>query len=261
MPRISHRFTGKERDEETGLDYFLARYFSGAQGRSTTPDPTFMTTQRIGDPQQWNLYAYTRNNPLKFVDPDGMDLVLAASLSQKDRTYVVQNLARLYSTPAGRAYLERADRTKFTVEVGTGRLGRKDLTPAAPGAIVFGGKTHVTGGITQYGAIQAEGHKLLVAQSPDSPTAPPIQVTIDKSQAAEMGKDPAVVFAHELGGHTADVLNAAESNPAQFIEAVNPKDETSSEAAERAIGKPPDKLSAEAVKAVEELLKKKEKQP
>ncbi|MEO8660108.1 MAG: RHS repeat-associated core domain-containing protein, partial [Bryobacteraceae bacterium] len=32
-------FTGKERDAETGLDYFGARYFSGAQGRFTTPDP------------------------------------------------------------------------------------------------------------------------------------------------------------------------------------------------------------------------------
>jgi RHS repeat-associated protein len=70
-------FTGKERDAETGLDYFGARYFSGAQGRFTSPDPTFMTRDRIGEPQQWNLYAYTRNNPLKYVDPDGRELKLA----------------------------------------------------------------------------------------------------------------------------------------------------------------------------------------
>ncbi|MBI4905289.1 MAG: RHS repeat-associated core domain-containing protein [Acidobacteria bacterium] len=71
------RETGKERDSETGLDYFGARYFSGAQGRFRSPDPTFMTRQRISDPQQWNLYAYTRNNPLKYVDPDGRELKFA----------------------------------------------------------------------------------------------------------------------------------------------------------------------------------------
>lgn len=70
-------FTGVERDAETGLDFFGARYFSGAQGRFTSPDPTFMTRQRISDPQQWNLYAYTHNNPLKYVDPDGRELKLA----------------------------------------------------------------------------------------------------------------------------------------------------------------------------------------
>lgn len=36
---MSQKFTGKERDQETGLDYFGARYVSGAQGRCTSPDP------------------------------------------------------------------------------------------------------------------------------------------------------------------------------------------------------------------------------
>ncbi len=51
------KFAGKERDAETALDSFGARYFSGAQGRFTSPDPTFMTKKRVNDPQQWNLYA------------------------------------------------------------------------------------------------------------------------------------------------------------------------------------------------------------
>ena len=66
----SAEFTGKERDGETGLDYFGARYFSGVQGRFTSPDQPF-ADQRPEDPQSWNLYTYTRNNPLRFVDEDG----------------------------------------------------------------------------------------------------------------------------------------------------------------------------------------------
>jgi RHS repeat-associated protein len=56
---------------ETGLDYFGARYFSGAQGRFTTPDPIHIMPQKLLDPQQWNMYAYVRNNPLRLIDPTG----------------------------------------------------------------------------------------------------------------------------------------------------------------------------------------------
>jgi len=63
-------FTSKERDAETGLDYFGARYLSSAQGRFTSPDPIHITKERVLDPQQWNMYAYVRNNPLSNVDTD-----------------------------------------------------------------------------------------------------------------------------------------------------------------------------------------------
>ncbi|MCZ2077241.1 MAG: RHS repeat-associated core domain-containing protein [Bryobacterales bacterium] len=66
---VTH-FTGKERDAETGLDYFGARYFSGAQGRFTSPDQPFYD-QWAHYPQTWNLYTYGRNNPLRYSDPTG----------------------------------------------------------------------------------------------------------------------------------------------------------------------------------------------
>ncbi len=72
LSAIPTLFTGKERDAETGLDYFEARYFSGAQGRFTSPDP-LLASGRAQDPQSWNRYAYGRNNPLRFVDPTGLD--------------------------------------------------------------------------------------------------------------------------------------------------------------------------------------------
>jgi len=49
--RVRPRCTGKERDAETGLDYFVARYYSGAQGRFTSPD-TPLVDQQPSDPQR-----------------------------------------------------------------------------------------------------------------------------------------------------------------------------------------------------------------
>jgi RHS repeat-associated protein len=83
------QFTGKERDNETGLDYFLARYFSSVQGRFTSPDEfkggphelwvlgsrdpeqQALVYADITNPQSLNKYQYCFNNPLKYVDPDG----------------------------------------------------------------------------------------------------------------------------------------------------------------------------------------------
>ena len=68
---VNQKFTGKERDSETGLDYFGARYMSSAQGRFTSPDPGGFGSA-LADPQSWNAYAYGRNNPLKYTDPTGL---------------------------------------------------------------------------------------------------------------------------------------------------------------------------------------------
>ncbi|MEW5980562.1 MAG: RHS repeat-associated core domain-containing protein, partial [Acidobacteriota bacterium] len=67
---LRQKFTGKERDSESNLDYFGARYFSGAQGRFTSTDLPF-ADQHPEDPQTWNLYSYVTNNPLKHIDPTG----------------------------------------------------------------------------------------------------------------------------------------------------------------------------------------------
>ena len=69
---VTEKFSGKERDPETGLDYFGARYLSSAQGRFMSADPK-MFPHDMTDPQSWNKYGYTRNNPLRYVDPDGED--------------------------------------------------------------------------------------------------------------------------------------------------------------------------------------------
>jgi RHS repeat-associated protein len=67
---IRSRSSGKERDAETGLDNFGARYLSATQGRFLSPDPT-PGGINPSDPQSWNLYSYVRNRPTRFIDTNG----------------------------------------------------------------------------------------------------------------------------------------------------------------------------------------------
>jgi RHS repeat-associated protein len=66
-----HHFTGKERDTESGNDYFGARYYGSSMGRFLSPDDVIITPERLTNPQQLNLYAYVANNPLRYIDPTG----------------------------------------------------------------------------------------------------------------------------------------------------------------------------------------------
>ena len=74
--RIGSRTTGKERDTESGNDYFGARYYASSMGRWLSPDPLYLELHRLTDPQQLNLYSYVRNNPLSLTDPDGHDIAV-----------------------------------------------------------------------------------------------------------------------------------------------------------------------------------------
>src|SRR5260370_11847431 len=67
------KFTLYERDMETGLDFAQARYYSNTQGRFTSVDPLQASVHPI-NPQSWNRYSYVLNNPLRLVDPSGMDV-------------------------------------------------------------------------------------------------------------------------------------------------------------------------------------------
>jgi RHS repeat-associated protein len=70
-----YKFTGKERDSESGLDEFGARYYASSLGRFMIPDwaekPTSVPYASFGNPQSLNLYSYVNNNPTTTRDPDG----------------------------------------------------------------------------------------------------------------------------------------------------------------------------------------------
>jgi RHS repeat-associated protein len=70
-----HHFTGKERDAESGNDYFGARYYASTMGRFMSPDWSAKAEPvpyaKTDNPQSLNLYAYVLNNPLRNIDADG----------------------------------------------------------------------------------------------------------------------------------------------------------------------------------------------
>jgi len=68
---LQYRITGKERDTESGLDYFGARYYASTMGRWMSPDPSNLGVD-IYLPQTWNRYNYAVNNPLTVADRNGM---------------------------------------------------------------------------------------------------------------------------------------------------------------------------------------------
>ena len=74
-PLCAYKFTGKERDIESGLDEFGARYYGSSLGRFMTPDwaakPVTVPYANFGNPQSLNLYSYVENNPTTTGDPDG----------------------------------------------------------------------------------------------------------------------------------------------------------------------------------------------
>ncbi len=82
VDKVRQKFASYERDVETGLDYAKARYYSSTMGRYAGVDPIVVTPERFFDPQQLNLYAYARNNPLKFIDPTGEALTISGNVDE-----------------------------------------------------------------------------------------------------------------------------------------------------------------------------------
>src|SRR5262249_21910491 len=89
----NYKFTGKERDTESGLDNFGARYDSSSFGRFMTADSTGYV--KPINPQSWNLYAYARNNPLLYVDPTGNTVSLANCQDKQQCVQVLTNAGQL----------------------------------------------------------------------------------------------------------------------------------------------------------------------
>jgi RHS repeat-associated protein len=177
------RFTGQDRDGETGLDYFGARYFHSSHGRFTSPDP-LLSSGRVAMPQSWNRYAYALNNPLRYVDPSGLYEYAAGTTDEQKRKFEaalqqaktkLADIAAFYGTDSEE--YEDADRALKAYD-------------AAGVVVKFGTLDKGTQGTTQ-GTLSATGTNSVV-------------VTIDLKQA-DTGTELLTTIAHE-GSHAKDNL-------------------------------------------------------
>jgi RHS repeat-associated protein len=83
-------YTGKPYDSADGLYYYGARFYDSNTGRFVTQDTN---TGLISDPISLNLYIYSRDNPMKYIDPDGHIAYVATSDARKQPTPYQQALA------------------------------------------------------------------------------------------------------------------------------------------------------------------------
>lgn len=85
---VRQKFTGYQKDKETGLDFAEARMYQNRFGRFTAVDP-LLASGKNANPQTFNRYAYVGNNPLLRVDPNGEDWYLAKEVhvTQNGRSY------------------------------------------------------------------------------------------------------------------------------------------------------------------------------
>jgi RHS repeat-associated protein len=104
-----YKFTGKERDSESGLDNFGARYDSSTTGRFMSPDPLYVEEQKMLDPQQLNLYSYVRNNPLNLTDSTGM--LIDVSCQQVNAQQCSQTVTDFNNRDGAQFSVTRDDKT------------------------------------------------------------------------------------------------------------------------------------------------------
>jgi RHS repeat-associated protein len=144
----NYKFTGKERDGESGLDYFGARHHASALGRFMSAD-SVLADQHPGSPQSWNLYPYGANNPLRNKDLNGRGVIDVQALVQGVSNWFTSGVAR---------------------DGGVGKFAQNNAIGAAKGAGTFGVNTLKTAGAAILASQNnvAGGASLLTSSNPSA---------------------------------------------------------------------------------------------
>jgi RHS repeat-associated protein len=175
-----YKFTGKERDSETGLDYFGARYYSNGMGRWTSIDPVLVTPARMFDPQRFNLYNYGRDNPLKYVDPDGRDINLVNDTAEGRKAALATITKNMTEKEAGNIDARQNKDGKWEVYVkDTKAISSKDASVGYKGVTsligdhsivanvgLIGGSSNFTATYSDLGKVSSWSGGAMVLQPP-----------------------------------------------------------------------------------------------
>jgi RHS repeat-associated protein len=187
----NYKFTGKERDSESGLDNFKARYDSSNLGRFMSPDP-LLSSGRPGNPQTWNRYAYALNNPLSSTDPTG----LYTCSGTKDQCRDFKNA--LGALKASRDSYDKKSNEYKVLNAALSAYGKANVDNGVH--VGFGPTKNGGPADTKVGlSADTKGNKITTA---DNPAGQDINVTIDPSKNGNT-TDEAINAAHE-GTHVAE---------------------------------------------------------
>jgi len=121
------KFSGKEREYKSEMDYFGARYYDHLKYRFLSVDPIINKDEALANPQLWNLYSYCRNNPITYSDPNGAyekdvhyyltkHLALQAGFSKSDAEIIAAANQRIDDNPKTSANPSSALRKGFDAQ-------------------------------------------------------------------------------------------------------------------------------------------------
>jgi RHS repeat-associated protein len=197
-----YKFTGKERDSETGHDYFGARYYGSNMGRFLSPDEFTggpmdlygpnpsdagpLPYANIVNPQSLNKYSYTYNNPIRYVDPDGHETqsTLDDQAARSAGDGIAGAIKGLYNMAAG------------TWNAVAGLLNEQGQSsgqpymqmPMAPTATYDNATQAVAGGVAQLATVAASAAKGLSGSASSEAGAAAKAPVLNEAQAANLGR-------------------------------------------------------------------------
>jgi len=185
----NYKFTGKERDTESGLDYFGARYYASTMGRWMSPDwadkPEAVPYSKLDNPQTLNLYGYVNNNPLSQADPDGHCCWDEAKQWMSDHPRTMQAAKGVGQVAVGVVGVGLSG----PAEVGSGGTATIGVIFAVQGSVATGvmGVTNIVGAVTKTDVSAAE-KPLAAVSNPAGQIVTAATGSVDKgAQAAAIG--------------------------------------------------------------------------
>lgn len=189
-------FTGHIRDKQTGLTYMQARYYDPVIGRFLSVDPVTMLDMDM-NPNYFNRYAYTFNDPINAIDPDGRKVVFKHPTGTKNRFTRTQTRAaikKISATPTGGQALKQLKDSSnvHTINVGPTIRGNSTSPTGSGGTVASNGQN-------------GSGTRTTINWDPSDTTG-------GVNDNGSTTRDPSICLGHEVG-HAADLDNGSQIAP------------------------------------------------